>query len=199
MERERIRQGNGHRGAALAERGERHDNQALGDVARDVMDHASMIVRDRVKIGRLEARRYVEHLKRDVAPRASFLAAAVVLGGLGALFGLIAVFLGIASAIGPAWAFAIYCAVFILGGIVCAGFYGRPPIHRDEGEEIARRFPGAHMREGRPQQSLIAQRESAAGHREIVYEARREAVHDGERRNPRSSEVIGTGPGEARP
>ena len=54
-----------------------HTNgSALGDVARDVMDHASMIVRDRLELTRLEAHRYAEHVKKDVAPRAAFGAAA---------------------------------------------------------------------------------------------------------------------------
>src|ERR1700733_13471420 len=82
--------------------------QALGDVARDVIDHVTILLRDQIGIVRLEARRLAERARRDVLPRAALLALAAGLAGLAGLLGLVALFLGIAFAIGVAWAFAIY-------------------------------------------------------------------------------------------
>jgi hypothetical protein len=95
---------------------------ALGDVARDVMDQGTIILRDEIKLAKLGARRYSEHLRRDVAPRV----AVAVLGAAAALCGLIALFLGIASALDSvAWAFAIYCALFAVTALVTAGLVAR--------------------------------------------------------------------------
>jgi hypothetical protein len=92
---------------------------ALGEVARDVMDHAGVIVRDQVEIGKLEARRYAAHVRRDVAPRAARTAAVGVLATLAASCGLVALFLGIARALDSVtWAFAIYCALFAAAALV---------------------------------------------------------------------------------
>jgi hypothetical protein len=104
------------------------DPHALGEVARDVIDHTTIIVRDEVKIAKLEARRYADHLRRDVAPRAGYTVAAATLGGLSVLFGLVALFLGIAEALGSvAWTFAIYCALFAVLTIVAAYLAAHPP------------------------------------------------------------------------
>jgi hypothetical protein len=99
---------------------------ALGDVARDVMDHATIIVRDRIRIGQMEARRYAEHVRRDVAPRAALVAAALGLLLVAALCGLVALFIGIAVAIGSvAWTLVIYCAIFALAALVTAALASR--------------------------------------------------------------------------
>jgi hypothetical protein len=150
------------------------DGAALGGVARDVIDHVTIIVRDSLKIGRLEGRRYLEHLRRDVARQAAWRLVAAVAGATAAICGLVALFLGIASAIGVAWTFAIYAGVFAVGAIVAASLAAHPPL-RDESDEIARRFPAARAREGLPEHLLIEQESSAAGHRREIEEARREA------------------------
>jgi hypothetical protein len=148
---------------------------ALGDVARDVIDHTSMMVRDAFKIVRLEASRYVEHLRRDVGWRAAFGALAAATGVAALLCGLIAVFLGIASAIGSvAWAFAIYAALFAVGAVVLAALANRP-VKRDVGEEIAQRFPAARMKESEPEHLLTAQRSAEEAHVRMTKEAAREA------------------------
>ncbi len=147
---------------------------ALGDVARDVMDHATIIVRDQLEIGKLEARRYADHVRRDVAPRAARGAVVGALALVAVLCGLTAVFLGIARALDSvAWAFAIYCALFALAALVALAVGGQA---RDEGDEIARRFPATRTRRTEPEHLLVAQRSTATAHREEVEEARREAA-----------------------
>lgn len=95
---------------------------ALGDVARDMMDQGTMILRDEIKLAKLEARRYSEHLVRDVAPRA----AVAGLAAVAVLCGLIALFLGVASALGSvAWAFAVYGALFAVTALLAAGLWAR--------------------------------------------------------------------------
>ncbi len=160
MERGRAGSGNG---------------EALGDVARDVMDHATAIARDQVNLGKLAARRYAERVRREMAPRAAFVAAAGVVGGLAGVFGLLALFLGIAQAISSVpWTFAIYSAVFAVVAVVLVSLSARTP-RRDEGEEIARRFPAARMKETRPEHLIVVQRSAPEAHAEAVSEARREA------------------------
>jgi hypothetical protein len=146
---------------------------ALGGIARDVMDHATIIVRDHLQIGRLEARRYAQHVRRDVAPRAARGAVIVALASVAAACGLVAAFLGIARALDSvAWAFAVYCALFAVAALVALAV---APPRRDEGEEIARRFPAARMKQTEPEHLLVAQRSTMDAHREEVEEARREA------------------------
>jgi hypothetical protein len=145
-------------------------------VARDVLDHATMIVRDEIKMGRLSARRYADHLRRDVAPRAGWIAAAAALGGLGVLAFAVGLFLGIAHALGSvAWTFVIYGAALTVAAVVAAALSGQPS-QRDEGEAIARRFPAARLRPSLPEHLAAAQRSRPEAHREAVEEARRESV-----------------------
>jgi hypothetical protein len=145
-------------------------------VARDVVDHATTIVRDEIKMGRLSARRYAEHLRRDVAPRAGWIAAAVALGGLAVLAFAIGLFLGIAHAIGSvAWTFVIYGAALTVTAVIAAALSSQPS-RRDEGEAIARRFPAARARPSLPEHGVTAQRSGPEAHREAVEEARRESV-----------------------
>jgi hypothetical protein len=159
--------------------GAERDGAALVGVARDVIDHMAIIVRDSVKIGRLEGRRYLEHLRRDVARQAAWTVAAAVAGATAVICGLVALFLGIASAIGVAWTFAIYAGVFAVGAVVAASLAAHQA-PRDEAEEIARRFPAARTRSGFPEHLLVEQESSAAGHRREIEEARREAGRDGQ-------------------
>jgi hypothetical protein len=145
-------------------------------VARDVLDHATMIVRDEIKVGRLSARRYAEHLRHDVAPRAGWIAVAAALGGLAVLAFAIGLFLGIAHAIGSvAWTFVIYGAALTVTAVVAA-VISKNPSRRDEGEAIARRFPAARARPSLPEHGIVGQRSIPEAHREEVAEARREAV-----------------------
>lgn len=155
----------------------RQQQQALGDVARDAIDHVTMIGRDVFKIGKLEARRYAEHLRYDVAPKAAFKGVAAAAGGLGVTLLLIGIFIGIASAIGVGWTFVLYGAIFLVGAAVAYSL-GRRGVPRDEGEEIARRFPAARMIEGRPEHQLAAQRTNGHAHLAEVEEARREAARE---------------------
>src|SRR5262245_45199925 len=121
MNVERPRQGNGS------------DRQPLGDVARDMMDHVSMIARDEAKLARLSVRRYVENMRQDVAPKAGYAAGAAVCGGLAILMGLIALFLGIAYALGSvAWTFLIFAAAFAVVTVVMAGLYKKPRVETAE-------------------------------------------------------------------
>lgn len=147
---------------------------ALGDVARDVMDHASMIVRDRVEIARLEARRWKDHLARDVAPRALFAVGAALCALLALTAGLVALFLALAAALGSvAWTFLIFAGLFVLAGVVMAGFYTRSPVPLGA-EDIARRFPAVRSEPARPEHALVRQ-EHPEAHRMITAEAAREA------------------------
>jgi hypothetical protein len=166
MERERTSSGDGRSSG----------DAALGDVARDVMDHAAVIVRDEIKIRMLETRRYAEHVRRDVAPRAALVAAAAALGTLAVIAGLVGLFLGIAGAIGSvAWTFVIYAALFAVVALVVAGLANQAS-RRDEGDEIARRFPAARLKETGGEHLLVAQRSSPEAHRREIEEARREAL-----------------------
>jgi hypothetical protein len=156
-----------------AKRGTRPDGQALGDVARDVIDHVSIIARDRFKIGKLEARRQAEHWRRDVAPRAAFGAVAALLGGMAAVMGLVALFLGIAAALGSvAWTFAIYCGFFVILAFIAAGLAARRPVV-NEAELIERRFPSVQTRESYPAHQLTRE-ETPEAHRIVTREAQEE-------------------------
>jgi len=145
----------------------------LGEVARDVMDHASAIARDELALARLSARRYAEHVRRDVAPPALLGGAAVVTGSLGVMFGLIALFLGIARAIDSvAWTFAIYCALFAAGAALLLSTRRRAAALR--GDEILGRLPAVRIAERAPEHALVRQ-ETPEAHRALVDEAAREA------------------------
>jgi hypothetical protein len=152
--------------------GEIGQRQAIGAVARDVMDHVTMIVRDGIGLARIEARHVADHVRRDVLPRAAMIGVAAALAGLAGLLGLIALFLGIASAIGVAWTFAIYAGFFAVAAVATLALAGRPP--KVGGEAIARRFPAAHAREHLPEHGIVHVGEPD-GHRKASEEARREA------------------------
>jgi hypothetical protein len=120
--------------ASRDDREARDGGQARGSVARDLVDHAMIIVRDELKIARLEARRYAAHLRRDAAPRAAYLVVATFLGALAALGLSIAAFLGIARAIGSVpWTFAIFGAFFALAAAIVAALARQPPRRGEAG------------------------------------------------------------------
>jgi len=124
MERERLTSGSGQ---------PRAEGPELGSVARDVVDHAAMIGRDWVEIGKLEARRYGEHLRRDVATRVAWGAVVAVLAALAGLCGLIALFWGIAAAIGSvAWTFVVFAALFAVLAVVVAAVAAPAPRRGDD-------------------------------------------------------------------
>lgn len=155
------------------------DRPALGDVARDVMDHASMIVRDEIKIARLSAGRWVEHAKRDVAPRALIAAALGIVGLLAVVFALLAIFLGFVAATGSvAWTFVIFAVAFGVGALVLVGLYRRPA-RVETSDDIERRFPAVRLgeQEHRPEQALVRE-ETLPAHRVIVVEANRQAAQE---------------------
>jgi hypothetical protein len=146
----------------------------LGDVARDVIDHVGMVARDGVKIAKLEVRRYVEHLRKDLGARAVLGTCAAFTAAAALVCGLVAAFLGIAYAVGVAWAFAIYCGIFAVIALFLYMLAARA-VPTYTGDEIARRFPAARMKESEAEHLLLAQRSTEAGHQRMTEEAAREA------------------------
>jgi hypothetical protein len=147
--------------------------EALGEVARDTIDHATMLLRDEAKIARLGVERYAEHVRRDLAPVALWTAAAGAALGLGALLLLIGVFLGIAAALGSvAWTFVIYAGAFTVAAGVAWSMRGRVAAH-PSAEDLARRFPAARAQPTRPEHAL-----ARAAQPEAHAEARREAARE---------------------
>jgi hypothetical protein len=139
MERERPTSENGRTNRGSAVEGPPAGTQALGEVARDVIDHVTMIVRDEVKIAGLETRRRVEHLRREVAVRLAYRAAAVLMATVAGICGLIALFLGIARALDSvAWAFAIYAALFAVVAIVVVALSSRLPRQEARSGQMSR-------------------------------------------------------------
>src|SRR4051812_4833692 len=72
--------------------------EVLGDVARDAFDHAQVIVRDSVELGKLEARRAIQRAEESVAeigPRIAWGLVAATFGFVGAIFAFIAIFMGL--------------------------------------------------------------------------------------------------------
>ncbi|APR83815.1 Hypothetical protein A7982_09164 [Minicystis rosea] len=156
---------------------EGHRHEALGDVARDVLDHITMIARDETKIARLSAKRVATHLREDVAPKALYAAGAGVCAALAGLFALIALFWGIAVALGSAaWAFVIYAVLFALAAVVLAG-YMRRAAELHPSEAIERRFPATRAVETKREHAL-ARLSTPEAHREVTSEAEREASRD---------------------
>ncbi|MFT3773737.1 MAG: phage holin family protein [Minicystis sp.] len=175
MNEERPKHGNGraHEARRMAT-AEGHGHEALGDVMRDVIDHVSMIARDEAKIARLSVKRYGEHLREDIAPKALFAVGAAVCGGLALVFGLIALFWGLTYLLGSAgWAFLVFAVIFTVGAVVMAGFVARTPRFSRK-DEIAKRFPAVRAKEVAPEHALV-RHDSLEAHRVVTEEARREA------------------------
>ena len=98
----------------------------LGEVARDVLDHAKIIARDAVALGRLEVRRTVDRARtraRDAAPRIAFAAIAGVTALVGLVFVLIAIFIALGDPIpSVGWRMAIFGAFFLVTAVIGATF-----------------------------------------------------------------------------
>jgi len=177
MHEERTRQGDGHaREPRRASTDDGRGGEALGDVARDVMDQLSMMARDEARLARLSARRYVERLRGDVAPRAAWTAVAAVALMLAGIFALIALFWGLATLIGSAaWTFVIFAALFLLAGVV-AIVAARTP-RAETAADIEKRFPAVRAHERAPEHAL-ARQETEEAHRRVLEEARREGARE---------------------
>jgi hypothetical protein len=108
----------------------------LGEVARDVVDHAHVIARDALAIGKLEARRAVDRARsqaREVAPRIAFGAVAAVAALVGAVLLLIAIFIALGDPIpSVGWRMAIFGIFFLVVAVIAALFAGSPEEHREE-------------------------------------------------------------------
>lgn len=149
MDSSQISPANGHVNQAL----EHHPragispptgSQGLGDVVKDALDHASAIVSNSVEIGKLEAKRVVgrvEQTTKEVAPRIVAGAAAAVLGFAGAVFALIAIFVGLGEIIpSVAVRLGIYAAVFLLLA-AAGGYFAARPIKEPQLNKLATKGP----------------------------------------------------------
>jgi hypothetical protein len=107
----------------------------LGEVARDVVDHAQVIARDGLAIAKLEARRSVERAKdrvKEAAPRIAFGAAAGVAALVGVVLLLIAIFIGLGDAVpSVGWRLAIFGLFFLVVAAVAAIFAASRDTGRD--------------------------------------------------------------------
>src|SRR4051812_2294188 len=101
---------------------------SLGDVARDVFDHAQVIARDALAIGKIEAQRTLGRARAralEVAPRVAFGAVAAVAALTGLIFLLIALFNALEDAIPSfAWRTAIFGIGFLVVAAIGAIFAG---------------------------------------------------------------------------
>jgi hypothetical protein len=89
----------------------------LGDMTRSIVDHAGEMVRGKVQLGVLEARRSLAR----TAPRVALGAAAMVLGLAAFVFAAIAIFMGLGALIASvAGRLAIYAGVFGAAAVVSA-------------------------------------------------------------------------------
>lgn len=125
----------------------------LGEVARDVVDHAQVIARDALAIARLEARRAVRRATgraREAAPRIAFGAIAAVSTLVGAVFLLIAIFIALEDPIpSVGWRLAIFGLFFVVVAVIAAIFAGSHEERREREEEALEGF------EERPRRAVI--------------------------------------------
>jgi hypothetical protein len=114
----------------------------LGEVARDVVDHAQVIARDALAIGKLSARRSIDRAKsqaREAAPRIAFGAVAGIAALVGVVFLLIAAFVALGDPIpSVGWRLAIFGIFFLVVAMIAAMFAGSHEEHHDE--EVPRRL-----------------------------------------------------------
>jgi hypothetical protein len=145
----------------------------LGEVVRDAMDHAHLIARDTVSLGRLEVEGVIAKAKgealtvvdrvklegrtiaakaRDeageVVTRVAFVAIAATVGAVGTIFLVIAAFLGLGYLI-PSLAarFAIFAVVFLLTSGIAAAMAGKKrgvPRNRRPPDERLRHIAPVH-------------------------------------------------------
>lgn len=108
----------------------------LGEVARDVVDHAQVIARDALAIAKLEARRSVGRATdrvKEAAPRIAFGAVAGVTALVGAVLLLIAIFIGLGDAVpSVGWRLAIFGIFFLVVAVISAIFAGSHEKRREE-------------------------------------------------------------------
>jgi hypothetical protein len=128
----------------------------LGEVARDVVDHLQVIVRDELAIAKLEARRAVERAKeraKAAAPRVAFGIVAGVAALLAVVFLLIAIFIALGDAVpSVGWRLAIFGIFFLVVSVIAAIFAGS---RETEHEEAPRRaFAEAAPRGPEPRPAL---------------------------------------------
>lgn len=111
----------------------------LGEVARDVVDHAQVIARDALAIGKLEVRRAADRARtraREVVPRIAFGAVAGVAALVGLVFLLIAIFIALGDPIpSVGWRMAIFGVVFLVVAVIAAIFAGS---HEEPQKSLAR-------------------------------------------------------------
>ena len=94
---------------------------ALGDAARDALDHGRSIVRDSYALAKLEAK----HAATELGPRLAWGSVAVAFGVVGAVFAFIALFEGLgylieSIAIRTAIFAVLFLAVACFGGLMAS-------------------------------------------------------------------------------
>ncbi len=156
MDRAQIAPANGHANHAIEHQpragiSPSTGSQGLGDVVKDALDHASAIVSNSVEIGKLEAKRVVgrvEQTTKEVAPRIVAGAAAAVLGFTGAVFALVAIFVGLGEVIpSVAVRLGIYAAAFLLLAAI-GGYFAARPMKEPQPNTLASKVPsGPDMRD----------------------------------------------------
>ena len=108
----------------------------LGEVARDMVDHAQVIARDALAIAKLEARRSVGRAKtqaRELAPRIAFGAVAGVAALVGVIFLLSAIFLALGDPIpSVGWRMTIFGIFFLVTAVIAALFAGSGEAHHEK-------------------------------------------------------------------
>lgn len=113
---------------AMHSRQSEQPSAGLGEVARDVVDHAQIIARDALAIGKLETRRAVKRAKeraKEAAPRIAFGAIAGVAALAGVVFLLIAIFIALGGPIpSVGWRTAIFGIFFLVVAVIAAIFAG---------------------------------------------------------------------------
>jgi hypothetical protein len=118
----------------------------LGEVARDVVDHAQVIARDALAIAKLEARRAVARATgraKEAAPRIAFGVIAGVSALVAAVLLLIAIFIALGDPIpSVGWRLAIFGLFFLVVAVIAAIFAGSHE-ERHEAESPRRGFEHA--------------------------------------------------------
>lgn len=108
----------------------------LGEVARDVVDHAQGIARDALAIGKLEARRVVDRARsqaREVAPRVALGAVAAVAALVSLVLLLIALFIALGDPIpSVGWRMALFAVFFLVVAVIAGLFAGSHEEHRED-------------------------------------------------------------------
>lgn len=108
----------------------------LGEVARDVVDHAHVIARDALAIGKLEARRAVDRVRLQalaIAPRIAFGAVAGVAALVSVVLLLMAIFIALGDPVpSVGWRLAIFGIFFLVVAVIAALFAGSREAHPEK-------------------------------------------------------------------